>query len=93
MHGNNCDHERLKQMQSLSAYRQTVSMTGFKHISNLNRPSKVKMASSDSGVLFRNLKSNLNMKVSFCIWLPLKHATDETLSPYCAHTDLDLLPV
>lgn len=68
-------------------------MTGFKHISNLNRPSKVIVASGDAGVLFRNLKSNLNTKVSSCIRLPLKHATDETPSPSCVHTDLDLLPI
>ncbi len=93
MQGSNCDHERLKQLQSLSAYRQIVSMTGFKHISNFNRPSKVTVASGDAGVLFRNLKSKLNTNVSSCIRFPLKRATDETPSPSCVHTDLDLLPI
>ncbi len=91
MHGSNCDREKFKKMQSLSTYRQIVSMTGFKHISNFNRPFKVTVASGDAGVLFRNVKSKLNTNVSSCIRFPLMRATDETPSPSCVHMDVDLL--
>ncbi len=93
MHGSNWDREKLKKMQSLSTYRQIVSMTGFKHISNFNRPFKVTVASGDAGVLFRNVKSKLNTNVSSCIRFPLMRATDETPSPSCVHMDVDLLPI